>query len=260
MASMSSAIAHSTIAMTARPVSCRASIPARRVAPSCSLRSELRASAMFATSASMQRLCYSASGARQGRAASLVVKATVSTNDFKNGLNIEIDGQPYKVTEFLHVKPGKGSAFVRSKLKNYITGNSVEKTFRAGEKVNTADINTSTAQFSYIDGEDYVFMDMTSFEETRVPKDDDWAKFLKEGEDVKIQVYNGNVIGVSLPQTVTLAITETDPGIKGNTAAGGDKSATVETGAVIRVPLFIEIGDMVMVNTEESSYLSRVSK
>jgi elongation factor P len=137
----------------------------------------------------------------------LVIRAggTVSTNDFRNGLTVEIDSQPYKVVEFLHVKPGKGAAFVRSKLKNFLTGGVVEKTFRAGEQVNTADIVKRDGQFTYLEGDDYVFMDTETYEETRL-KRDDWANFLKEGTTVELLFYNSKVISVSLPQFMDLKV------------------------------------------------------
>ena len=161
--------------------------------------------------------------------------------------------------EFLHVKPGKGAAFVRSKLKNFITGNTVERTWRAGENVDVASVDKKDSQFTYAEGDAYVFMDMTTYEETRVPKDESWAKYLKEGMDVSILVWNGNVISVDLPNTVELEVVETDPGVKGNTAQGGSKPATLETGAVVQVPLFIQVGEKIKVDTRADSYLSRAN-
>jgi len=181
----------------------------------------------------------------------------VSSNDFKTGMSIEMDGQPYKVVEFLHVKPGKGAAFVRSKLKNFLTGNSVEKTWRAGETVELASVENKESQFTYTDGNDYVFMDMTTYEETRIPEDESWSKYLKEGMDVQVLTWNGKVISVDLPNTVELEVVETDPGVKGNTAQGGSKPATLETGAVIQVPLFIQQGEKIKVDTRSDEYLSR---
>eukprot|EP00887_Chlorella_sp_A99_P005969 scaffold27.g5969.t1 len=186
-----------------------------------------------------------------------VAAAQVTSNDFKTGMTIEMDGAPYKVVEFLHVKPGKGAAFVRSKLKNFITGNTVEKTWRAGESVDLASVEKKDTQFTYAEGEEYVFMDMTSYEETRIPRDEDWAKFLKEGMDVGVLLWNGKVISVDLPHTVELEVVETDPGVRGNTASGGSKPARLETGTV--VPLFINQGERIKVDTRTSSYLSRAS-
>ncbi|KAI8103866.1 hypothetical protein M9434_002135 [Picochlorum sp. BPE23] len=195
---------------------------------------------------------------RGGRRLGLCISAAqVSSNDFKTGMSIEMDGQPYKVVEFLHVKPGKGAAFVRSKLKNFLTGNSVEKTWRAGETVELASVENKESQFTYTDGNDYVFMDMTTYEETRIPEDESWSKYLKEGMDVQVLTWNGKVISVDLPNTVELEVVETDPGVKGNTAQGGSKPATLETGAVIQVPLFIQQGEKIKVDTRSDEYLSR---
>lgn len=187
----------------------------------------------------------------------VVVAGTVSTNDFKTGLSVEYDGVPYKVIEFLHVKPGKGAAFVRSKLKNFLTGGVVEKTFRAGEVLQTADISRRDAQFTYIEGDEYVFMDQETYEETRLKKDD-WAKFLKEGSVCLLMKYNGIVIGVEPPTTVELQVIDTPPNLKGNTASGGgSKPATLETGATIQVPLFINPGEIIKIDTRTENYLSR---
>lgn len=163
------------------------------------------------------------------------------------------------ITEFLHVKPGKGAAFVRSKLKNFITGNTVDRTWRAGESVEIANVDKKESQFTYADGDEYVFMDMSTYEETRVKYDEAWAKYMKEGMDVSVLVWNGNVISVDVPNTVELMITETDPGVKGNTAQGGSKPATLETGAVVQVPLFIQQGETIKVDTRTDTYLSRVN-
>ncbi len=190
----------------------------------------------------------------------LTVRAgTISTNDFKVGVNIEVSSAPWKVVEFMHVKPGKGSAFVRSKIKNYITKSTQEMTFRAGEKLATADVEKRKMQYTYMDGDQYVFMDMETYDETRID-DDDFSKFLLEGQTCDVLSWNGKVIGVDLPLTVDLEVTMTDPGIKGNTASGGDKPATVETGAVVTVPLFIQIGEKIRVDTTTGKYLSRVNE
>lgn len=189
----------------------------------------------------------------------LVTAAQVSSNDFKTGMSIEVDGQPYKVVEFLHVKPGKGAAFVRSKLKNFLTGNTVEKTWRAGETVELASVENNDSQFTYTDGSDYVFMNMSTYEEVRIPEDKSWSKYLKEGMDVQVLMWNGNVISVDLPNTVELEVVETDPGVKGNTAQGGSKPATLETGAVIQVPLFIQQGEKIKVDTRTDEYMSRAN-
>jgi translation elongation factor P len=146
---------------------------------------------------------------------------------------------------------------VRSKLKNFITGNTVDRTWRAGESVDLATVDKKDSQFTYTEGEDYVFMDMATYEETRVKVDESWAKYLKEGMDVSVLVWDGKVISVDLPNTVELEVAETDPGVKGNTASGGSKPARLETGAVIQVPLFIAQGEKIKVDTRTDTYLSR---
>ncbi|PNH11005.1 Elongation factor P [Tetrabaena socialis] len=189
----------------------------------------------------------------------VVLSATVSTNDFKNGLTVEIDSQPYKVVEFLHVKPGKGAAFVRSKLRSFISGGVVEKTFRAGEMVNIADIQKTEGQFTYMEGDEFVFMDTETYEETRL-KRDDWAEYLKEGTKVELLFYNGKVISVDVPQFMDLKVVETSPNVKGNTVSGGSKPAKLETGAMVQVPLFIELGETIQIDTRTGGYLSRSQK
>ncbi len=183
----------------------------------------------------------------------------ISSNDFRTGTTIEIDGQVWRVVEFLHVKPGKGSAFVRTKLKSVQTGNVVEKTFRAGESVQQAILEKSNLQHTYVEGGDYVFMDMTSFEETRLTAEQigKGSKYLKEGMDVTVIFHNSNVLEVELPISITLKVTETDPGVKGDTASGGTKPAILETGAQVMVPLFISVGEMIKVDTRNDSYLGR---
>ena len=183
----------------------------------------------------------------------------ISSNDFRTGTTIELDGQVWRVVEFLHVKPGKGSAFVRTKLKSVQSGNVVEKTFRAGESVQQAILEKSNLQHTYVESGDYVFMDMISFEETRLSIEQigKGAKYLKEGMEVNVIFYNGKVLEVELPISITLKVTETDPGIKGDTASGGTKPAILETGAQVMVPLFISVGEMIKVDTRNDSYLGR---
>ena len=183
----------------------------------------------------------------------------ISSNDFRTGTTIELDGQVWRVVEFLHVKPGKGSAFVRTKLKSVQSGNVVEKTFRAGESVQQAILEKSNLQHTYVESGDYVFMDMTSFEETRLSPEQigKGAKYLKEGMEVNVIFHNGKVLEVELPISVTLKVTETDPGVKGDTASGGTKPAILETGAQVMVPLFISVGEMIKVDTRNDSYLGR---
>jgi elongation factor P len=183
----------------------------------------------------------------------------ISSNDFRTGVSIELDGSVWRVVEFLHVKPGKGSAFVRTKLKNVQTGNTVEKTFRAGETVPQANLEKKVMQHTYRDGEDLVFMDMETYEEVRMTEKQvgDRVKYLKEEMEVNVIRWNEQILEVELPNSVVLEVTETDPGVKGDTATGGTKPAIVETGAQVMVPLFISIGERIKVDTRNDSYLGR---
>ena len=184
----------------------------------------------------------------------------ISAGDFKNGVTLEIDGNIYQILEFQHVKPGKGAAFVRTKLKNIISGGGVEKTFRPTEKFPKAHIERKDMQYLYSDGELYHFMDVETYDQIALNEDaiGDSLKFVKENEMVKICSHNGNVFAVEPPLFVELAITETEPGFKGDTAQGATKPATVETGAVVYVPLFVEQGDVLKIDTRTGEYLSRV--
>lgn len=183
----------------------------------------------------------------------------ISTNDFRTGLTIELDGDVYQVLEFLHVKPGKGSPFVRSKLRNLRTGAVIERTFNAGEKVPRAHLERRATQYLYHDGDNYYFMDMESFEQVPLgPRElGDAVKFLKENMEVFLLSYQDKVLGVELPNTVELQVVETTPGVKGDTAAGGSKPAKLETGLVVQVPLFIEEGDVLQIDTRTGEYLKR---
>ncbi|MDJ0745200.1 MAG: elongation factor P [Xenococcaceae cyanobacterium MO_167.B27] len=183
----------------------------------------------------------------------------ISSNDFRTGVTIELDGSVWRVVEFLHVKPGKGSAFVRTKLKNAQTGSVVERTFRAGETVPQANLEKRTMQHTYKDGEDYVFMDMETYEETSLSPNQmgDRVKYIKEEMEVNVVFWNDQVLEVDLPTSVILEVVDTDPGVKGDTATGGSKPATVETGAQVMVPLFISIGEKIKVDTRDGSYLGR---
>ncbi|CAM8924565.1 unnamed protein product [Rhodiola kirilowii] len=185
----------------------------------------------------------------------------LTSNDIKVGLNIEVDGSPWKVLEFLHVKPGKGAAFVRTKMKNYLSGNTVEKTFRAGSSILEANISKETKQFTYKDGAQYVFMDLNTYEEIRLNESEvgDTTKWLKEGMDCNLLFWNGKVIGFDLPITVQLKVVDVDPGLRGDTAQGGSKPATLETGAVVNVPLFIDIGESILVDTRTGQYMNRAN-
>jgi elongation factor P len=183
----------------------------------------------------------------------------ISSNDFRPGVSIELDGSVWRVVEFLHVKPGKGAAFVRTKLKNVQTGGVVERTFRAGETVPQANLEKSVMQHTYREGDDFVFMDMESYEEARLSANEigPRVKYLKEGMEVTVLRWNEQVLEVDLPNSVVLEITQTDPGVKGDTATGGTKPAIVETGAQVMVPLFISIGEKIKIDTRSDTYLGR---
>lgn len=184
----------------------------------------------------------------------------ISAGDFKNGVTVEIDGNIYQILEFQHVKPGKGAAFVRTKLKNIISGGVVEKTFRPTEKFPKAHIDRKDMQYLYRDGDLFNFMDVETYDQIALNEDvvGDSLKFVKENEVVKICSHNGNIFSVEPPLFVELAITETEPGFKGDTAQGATKPATVETGAIVMVPLFVEQGDVLKIDTRSGEYLSRV--
>lgn len=185
-----------------------------------------------------------------------------TTADFRNGLVLEMDGQLWTIIYFQHVKPGKGGAFVRTKLKKVLTGAVVEKTFRAGEKVKDVRLERRPVSYSYSDGHLYHFMDQDTFEIIPLSEEiigEDQLKYLKENMKCEGLVHEGNVLSVELPFFVELEVTETDPGVRGDTAQGGTKPATLETGAVIQVPLFVEIGDIVKVDRREDKYLTRVT-
>ena len=184
----------------------------------------------------------------------------VSAGDFKNGLTVEIEGNIYQILDFQHVKPGKGAAFVRTKLKNIINGGVVEKTFRPTEKFETAHIDRKDMQYLYSDGDLYNFMDMETFDQLAVNADvvGDSLKFVKENDTVKVISHEGNVFAIEPPITVELRVTETEPGVKGDTATGATKPAIVETGAQIMVPLFVNQDDVQKIDTRTGEYLSRV--
>ncbi|SPT54054.1 Elongation factor P [Actinomyces bovis] len=184
-----------------------------------------------------------------------------TTNDLKNGLVLNLEGQLWQVVEFQHVKPGKGPAFVRTKIKNVLSGKTVDKTFNAGLKVETATVDRRDMQYSYKDGEDFVFMDVKSYEQTYVPAATvgDAAKLMLEGQDVIIAFHEDNVLFVELPAAVVLTISHTEPGLQGDRSSAGTKPATLETGAEIQVPLFLNTGDKVKVDTRNNSYISRIT-
>ena len=184
----------------------------------------------------------------------------ISVNDLKTGLTLEIDNGLWNVVEFMHVKPGKGAAFVRTKLKNAQTGNVVEKTFRAGEKVAKATLDKRDMQYLYKEGNDYVMMDLESYEQIGVSADKigEGVKYLKENMNVAILLHGTNIIGIDIPNFVELEVIDTPPAEKGNTAQGGTKPATLETGAVVNVPFFVTNGTIIRVDTRTNEYLDRV--
>lgn len=184
----------------------------------------------------------------------------ISVNDLKTGLTLEIDGGLWNVVEFMHVKPGKGAAFVRTKLKNAESGNVIEKTFRAGEKVAKATLDKRDMQYLYKEGNDFVMMDLESYEQISVSSDKigDGVKYLKENMNVAILLHGTNIIGIDIPNFVELEVVDTPPAEKGNTAQGGTKPATLETGAVVNVPFFVTTGTVIRVDTRTNEYLDRV--
>ena len=184
----------------------------------------------------------------------------ISAGDFKNGLTLEIDGNVVQIMEFQHVKPGKGAAFVRTKLKNVISGGIIEKTFRPTEKFPQARFERVDMQYLYNDGDLYNFMNNETYDQIAIAQDTvgDSLKFVKENETVKVCSYNGNVFAIEAPLFVELEITDTEPGFAGNTAQGATKPAVVETGATVYVPLFVNQGDVIKIDTRTGEYLSRV--
>jgi elongation factor P len=185
----------------------------------------------------------------------------ISSNDFRNGVTIVIEGQLWTVIEFLHVKPGKGSAFVRTRLKNVKSGATVERTFRAGEKLERATVDNRDMQMLYNDDDGFHFMDVESFENVTLQRDliGDPADFLKDGMKVQVQFHDGTPIGVDLPAHVELRVEETDPGFKGDTATGTTKPAKLETGSSVQVPLFVNPGDLIRIDTRDRRYIGRVN-
>jgi elongation factor P len=184
----------------------------------------------------------------------------ISSNDFRNGVTIVIEGQLWTVIEFLHVKPGKGSAFVRTRLKNVKTGATVERTFRAGEKLERATVDNRDMQMLYNDDDGYHFMDTETYENVTLQREiiGDPADFLKDGMRIAVQFNDGTPIGADLPAHVELKVEETDPGFKGDTATGTTKPAKLETGATVQVPLFVNPGDLIRIDTRDRRYIGRV--
>ncbi len=185
---------------------------------------------------------------------------SVSTNEFKNGMTLELDGTLFQIVEFQHVKPGKGGAFVRSKLRNVKTGAVLERTFNAGVKVGLAIVDRRDMQYLYADGGDYVFMDLHTYEQLHVPADvvGDAGGYLVEGASAQVATHDGVPIGLELAASMPLTVTKTDPGVKGDTRTGALKPATLETGIVVQVPLFVEEGERIKVDTRSGTYIERV--
>lgn len=184
----------------------------------------------------------------------------ISSNDLRPGVTIELDGQVWQCVEFQHVKPGKGAAFVRAKLKNLQTGSVVERTFNAGVKIQNAQVERKQMQYLYKDGDSYYFMDVETYDQIMMNKDQlgSAVNFLKEEMEITVLFFNGNIIGVEVPNSVELKIVETEPGIRGDTQTGGVKPAKLETGYVVKVPLFVNEGEVIRVDTRTGAYLERV--
>lgn len=182
-----------------------------------------------------------------------------STAEFRRGLKIEIDGKPFIIVEFQHVKPGKGGAFVRTKLKNLETGQVLEQTFRSGAKVDKPDLEQKYMQYLYQDGDQRVFMDNETYDQVFIAEEflGEAIKYMKENVEVEVLYFNGKPIGVELPTTLTLEVTHTEPGVKGDTATGATKQAELETGLVVQVPLFIDEGDVLKIDTRTGEYIER---
>ena len=182
-----------------------------------------------------------------------------STTDFRKGLKIEIDGTPFEIIDFQHFKPGKGGAMVRTKLRNILNGRVLDNTFRSGEKVDKPNLETRDMQFLYHEGTDLVFMDMTTYEQLHMPEEvtDGKSAFLKDGQECRVQLYNEKPIDIDIPVSLVLEVVETEPGAKGDTVSNVTKPAKLETGVVIQVPIFVNIGDRVKVDTRSKGYLGR---
>jgi elongation factor P len=189
------------------------------------------------------------------------VAETVNTNQFKNGMHIELEGSVWRIIEFQHVKPGKGSAFVRTSIKSLLSGRVLQPTFKSGDKVGKPDIEERQMQYLYQQGDDYYFMDTRNYEQTFLGEKvlGESRNYLKENIEASVLFYNGKAIGVSLPNSVDLRVTKCDPGIRGDTVSGAQKPAELETGYVVNVPLFINEGDVLKIDTRDGKYLTRVA-
>ena len=186
----------------------------------------------------------------------------VSTTEFRNGLKIDIDGEPYIIVEFQHVKPGKGGAFVRTKMKSLKSGNVIDRTFRSGEKVDVPELEEKTMQYLYAADKDRVLMDTSSYEQISMSEKQlgDSVNYLKENMEIKVLYFKGQPINIDIPMFVELKIARTDPGVRGDTASGGSKPATLETGAVVKVPFYLNEGDIVKVDTRSGVFIERVKQ
>jgi elongation factor P len=186
----------------------------------------------------------------------------VSTTEFRTGLKIEIDGEPYVIVDFQHVKPGKGGAFVRTKIKSLKSGNVIDRTYRAGEKVGVPELEEKTMQYLYAADRDRVFMDTSTYEQVSMNEQQlgDSIDYLKENMEIKVLYHKGQPFNIEIPMFVELAIAKTDPGVRGDTASGGSKPATLETGAVVKVPFYLNEGDVVKVDTRTGTFIERVKK
>ncbi len=188
--------------------------------------------------------------------------ATTDTSQFRNGLKLELDGQPFTMIYFQHVKPGKGGAFVRTKVKNLLNGRTIERTFRSGEKVETADVEEKTMQYLYNDGESLIFMDQETFDQIPMPPEviGDQIEFMMENMNVEVLFWRGKPVNMQLPNYIESKVVKSDPGVKGDTSSGASKPATLECGATINVPLFIKEGDVLRVDTRTREYSERVNQ
>ena len=182
-----------------------------------------------------------------------------STTDFRKGLKIEIDGTPFEIIEFQHFKPGKGGAMVRTKMRNILNGRVIDNTFRSGEKVDRPNLESRDMQFLYHDGDNLVLMDMTTYEQLQMPAEatNGKAAFLKDGQECRVLLYNEQPIDIDIPLSIVLEVTHTEPGAKGDTVSNVTKPATLETGVVVQVPIFINVGDRIKVDTRTKDYLGR---
>lgn len=183
-----------------------------------------------------------------------------STNEFRKGLKIEINGEPFNIVDFQHVKPGKGNAFVRTRLKSLLSGNVLERTFKSGEKVDRPDLESKKVQYLYNDGESYIFMDMETYEQLAAPQEQLGGAhmFMLENMEANILIFKGKVIDIELPTFVDFVITRTDPGVRGDTVTGATKPAEIQTGATVQVPLFVNEGERIRIDTRTGSYVERV--